>query len=131
VAAGCSDSTSPEDVTAADLVGTWEATAFEVTAVGGGASMDVIALGGSMTLTAGANGAYTIDITFPGELPEVETGTFTVAEGVITIDPEGPDSTMSFDFTLSGNTLTLMGEDTMDLGAGDVPVTLEIVLQRQ
>jgi hypothetical protein len=121
VAAGCSDSTAPEDVTLADLVGTWNATRATFDEVAGDGTFDLIPdiPGVTVTLTIASSGAYTVTVSMPGESPEMETGTATVANGVITVTPSDPleDPYAIEIVSLSGDDMTLL--------------SLTIVLRRQ
>jgi hypothetical protein len=71
---GCGDSTG---VTEADLVGTWNATAFKFSDFGDPVmDFDVIGMGGSAQIVINANGTYTVTITIPNVGPDVATGTW-------------------------------------------------------
>jgi hypothetical protein len=140
VAAGCSDSTAPEEVTVDDLVGTWNATRATFDEVAGDGTFDAIPdiPGVSMSITVASGGAYTITTAAPGETPEVETGTLTVANGVITTTPSDPleDPEQIDILSLSGDGLTVFFEDeewdfTDDSVDNETPATLTVVLRRQ
>jgi hypothetical protein len=138
VAAGCSDSTAPEDITLADLVGTWNATSATFTPVGGGAGVEVVAQGFGLTITVTATGAYTLTVSFPGEADEVETGTMTVSNGRLTATPNDPleDPEVIDIVSLSGDNLTLFFDDeefdfTDDSIDNETPATLTIVMVRE
>ncbi len=137
VAAGCSDSTAPEDITLAALVGTWSATSATFSEVGGSGFEDAIALGATMSITVGPSGSYSINVTVPFEDPEVETGTLTVTGGVITATPTDPleDPETIEIVSLSGDNLTLFFADeewdfTDDQIDNETPATLTIVMRR-
>jgi hypothetical protein len=129
LATACSDSTAPTDVTADDLVGTWEATAVTFSVLGS-PPIDVLALGGGVTLVIRDNSTYTV--TFDdGETSEVENGTYTVSAGVITITPtEGEPEELTI-VSLEGNTLTLSMTAVEEVGEVEVSGTMTMVLERQ
>jgi hypothetical protein len=59
------------------------------------------------------------------------SGTVTVSGNSITItDDSSPGDAAVGTFTLSGNTLTITAQDEFDFGAGEVPATLVLVMQR-
>ncbi len=136
----CSDSTdpdsigpesTPEEITAA-LAGTWTATSFVFTNVANSSeTFDMIANGGSFTLTLTADGQFTGTLTGPGE-NETFGGTY-VAQGanLILTDELEPDSE-TVAFTLSSNTLTITGDDEFDFDEDgtDEAAIMTIVLQR-
>lgn len=132
-AMGCGDSTEPQgDVTIADLVGSWNATSIVYTNDATGQSVSAFLFGARLQITVAANGTYTGSVTEPGGAPQAITGTITVQGNAITItDDAAPGDDAVGTFTLSGNTLTITAQDEFDFGAGDVPATLVIVLQRQ
>jgi hypothetical protein len=137
VAVGCSDSTAPEDVTLADLVGTWNATSATFDEVAGDGLIEVIGtFGVSMSITIASSGAYTITVTVPGEAPDVETGTATAANGVITATPSAPgeDPEVIQIRSLSGNDMTLyFADEEFDFNddGTETDATLTVVLRRQ
>ncbi len=106
-AVGCSDSTDPGDVTGNDLAGTWDATSVVFTPDAGGTAVDVVPLGFGLEITFNAEGGYTATFTEPGEAPDLEIGTYTVVNGVLTLTPVGEDAeTMTID-SFSGSTMVL------------------------
>jgi hypothetical protein len=140
VAVGCSDSTAPADVTLADLVGTWNATRATFDEVAGDGTFDAIPdiPGVSMSITIASSGAFTISMAVPGEAPEVETGTLTVANGVITLTPSAPlEDPYAIDIlSLSGDDMTVFFDDeewdfTDDSVDNETAATLTVVLRRQ
>ena len=131
LATACSDSTAPTDVTADDLVGTWEATALTFSVLGS-PPIDILALGGGVTLVIRADDTYTA--TFDdGESVDVENGTYTLSAGVITITPdEAPEDAEELTIvSLEGNTLTLSATEVEEVGEVEVSGTLTMVLERQ
>jgi hypothetical protein len=92
----------------------------------------------SLSITVAASGAYTITASFPGEQPEVETGTLTVSGGVITATPSDPlEDPQPIDIvSLSGDNLTLFFDDeewdfTDDQIDNETAATLTIVMVRE
>lgn len=131
--AGCDSAIDPADITVTDLVGTWTATRFQFTELGGGTTLDLIQNGGSATLTLAATGALTGAIAFAGQSDTID-GTVSVAGGKLTLT-EGGEVTV-FDIALDGNTLTLTTDDAafdfpLDDVDGPVPASLVIVATRQ
>lgn len=137
VAAGCSDTIDPADITLQDLVGTWNATKVEFTPDAGGAPFDLIANRGSATLTLTAEGTLTGSFTFAGQSDEID-GTVSLANGRLTLTEPGegsdpPDVTV-FDVSLSGNTLTLTSDDVefdFNFDGQDEPASVVIVGEKQ
>ncbi len=121
---GCGDSTG---VTEADLVGTWNATAFKFSDFGDPVmDFDVIGMGGSVQIVIAANGDYTVTTTIPGVGPDVATGTWVLQGGDLLIltgtgETDGTEMTVG----LSGTTLTVHSTDLMfDFGNGEIPAQL-------
>ena len=133
-AAACSDSTAPADVTAADLAGTWDATSVVFTPDAGGTAVDVVLLGFGFEITFNAEGGYTATTDVPGEDPDVEIGTFTVANSVITLTPVGEDAeTLTID-SLSGSTLVVTDSNAeFDFDDDDVeePANMTATMAKQ
>jgi hypothetical protein len=61
---------------------------------------DLVALGGSLTLTVEANGDYTATIQPPGAQPETETGSVTLEGNVLELVVDGVPGSVEFEFTL-------------------------------
>jgi hypothetical protein len=117
------------------LAGTWNATKFEYVEVANPANkIDVIPLGGTLTVVLTGAGAFTAASTFPGEAPFNAAGTWSASADVFTLNfTSGMSGTQQFDFSLSGNTLTLNGADAeFDFDDDDVddPAKLNLVLVR-
>ena len=135
LALGCGgdEGTGPGGITIADLAGTWDATTATFEGVVGSGFVDVIADGGSVTLTITGDGRFTFVLTLPGESPETASGTMHFEEDalVMTFDDD-PSDAVFFIFFLSDDTLTLAGEDEFDFDDGvDEPAILTLVLQRR
>jgi len=126
--AACSDSTVPE----ADLVGTWNATAFVFSDFGDPVTdFDVIDEGGTVTIVIRADDTFTITFTIPGSAPETDGGAWSVDGDRLVFDAGTVDE-MSFDITLSGNTLTIYSDDVeFDFGGGEEPAQVEATFVRQ
>ena len=87
--------------------------------------------GDHLTLTLGADGSYTFAFTFPGELDENETGTYTVDGNTLTTVPVETDAG-EFTVDRDGDTMTLTGLDTSDFGeqGNEEAATIVITLTR-
>ncbi len=107
-AAGCQSSTGPEDTES--FVGTWNATKAEYTsAANPGTKVDIVA-GGSTAVLVFGSAAFTLTITDPGESPVVAGGTWSASTDVLTLTwTSGNSGESQFDYTLSGDNLTLEG----------------------
>jgi hypothetical protein len=126
------DGTGPP---AAELTGSWEATAAEVTTTDGSAvTVDVLALGGAFALTLSGDGSFTVQVALPGEPGESWSGSWTALGDVLRLDfTSGLMGRCEFDMTLAGNELTLRGADTefdVDGDGQEEPVQLDLVLRR-
>lgn len=154
---GCDDATGVE---IADLAGVWNATQFEYSEIGGaGFSIDAITQAqGTVTLDVQANGSFTGTVRIPGlTVNPADGSTVTIPIGGtislindsnLAIDFNSATEALGFfgdfdaAFTLSGDTLTFINEDTQfdfpdalevqALGAarGPVPVDLTVTLVR-
>jgi hypothetical protein len=108
IAAACKSGTAPP---ANDFVGTWDAAKVEYASVGGMGTVDIVALGGTGTLQLNADKSATLTITPSGGAPQVTTGTWSNSIDVFNFTV-GAANGWSWDYTLSGGTLTLIGADT-------------------
>lgn len=133
VVVGCKgDSTG---TSLASIVATWTVTRADVISVANPATrLELVGgLGLTASLVLNANETFTLTSTFPGEQPDVETGTYTYTSGHLTLNPTNPSASDTFSFTLalSGNTMTLTGGTvSIDFGTGDQPATLNLTLTR-
>lgn len=133
IAGACDDDgTGPSP---ASLAGTWQATKVEYVEVANTANkVDIVPLGGTATLTLTEAGAFTAVSTFPGEAPFNAAGTWSVSSDVFTLNfTSGMSGTQQFDYSFSGNTLTLNGADSgydFDDDDQDEPAKLNLVLVR-
>lgn len=118
VAAGaivaCGGSSGPS---ADSLVGTWIASPAHASTFvefvdksNPSAKVELIALGGTVTLTLKQDKTFTLTVSIPGQSPEADQGTWSSSSDVLTLT-YSPTSNMQFDLGLSGNTLSLGGAD--------------------
>ncbi len=116
LAVGCTESTSPEELTIGDLAGTWVAESFEYTAVGNPAlQVDLIAGGGSFTMTISASGTFSGTTIYAAFGTVTYTGTLAVSNDILTqdFDEEGiPTLTW---------TITAFEDDSMTIEGGEGP----------
>ncbi|HEX7024324.1 MAG TPA: lipocalin family protein [Gemmatimonadales bacterium] len=133
--AACGDGgTAPDSST---FEGTWVATKVEYTSVANPATkVDVISLGGTLTVQFNAGGSYSSVMTVPGDPQQATNGTWSASVDVFTLHwvESGITNEMQFDYTLSGNTLTLVGADSdFDFAGTDtfVAAKLNVTLVRQ
>jgi hypothetical protein len=127
----CGDSTG---VTVNDLEGTWTATEMVFTSQADpSTSIDLVAAGGSLTLTIRADGTFTTAMREPGGEIDIDTGTVSVEGTVLTIAESGQGSPTAFSASRSGDNLTLTSSDEdYDFDGDDIEdeATLRILLQR-
>ncbi|MFH1679773.1 MAG: hypothetical protein ABIH26_03915 [Candidatus Eisenbacteria bacterium] len=114
----------PDLITIEDFAGTWNAAAFQMTANANPAMMlDLIAIGGSLTMISGATGAFTATALIPNpQTMELDTiplaGYYSLlSQDSVTIafTPEIPPlfTDLSVLFTLDEDTLDILNEDTL------------------
>ena len=121
--AACSDSTAP---TMESVAGTYTATTF--TLVEGTTTTDVLADGGSITLTLNAGGTTAGRVLVPeggeggGDFDEDLTGTWMLQGSTVTLDHVADTFLRDMSFTVSGNRLS--GQETFD------EVTISVVLTK-
>ncbi len=110
---GCSsddDNPGGSLFTIADLEGNWEATRAVFTSVNANPQLqiEVVANGGTSTLTVSVNGNFTLVVTPVGENPQITTGQFfavnNMLEAVLDTDP---NNSVIWGFQLSNNSLML------------------------
>ena len=121
------DSTGNSNVS---LLGTWTLTKFEfVNASNSAIKSDLIALGGSGTITFNANASWSVSLTVPSQGAFTSSGTYTETATTLTIvTNEVPPETSVFTKGLSAHILTLTGGSaTFNFGAGEVPATLNVI----
>ncbi|UCC82813.1 MAG: hypothetical protein JSW46_17890 [Gemmatimonadota bacterium] len=124
-------------LTAADLAGTWEATEFRfVSSPTPTDTIDVIASGGGLSATVQADASYELTLILPPELPEIHYGVVLLfGDMIVLIDEVDPDGSARFEYGLTGQTITLRGEDSIDFNDPpdeiDDPAVVEIVMELQ
>ena len=137
--------TGPDLITIADFAGTWNATEFRATSLDDPQiQFELVAAGGSMTITVQPDGAFTGTVSFPdpdtGQIVTIPvSGTFTLvsqteveADFALEIPPLLEDTTVEFE--LVGNTLTLHEDvTTFDFDFdGDIdPASFDATFVRQ
>ncbi len=114
---GCSESTSSEeDITIGDLVGTWTAQSVVYTAVENPTQQyDLVAGGGSLTMVIAADGTFIGTTILPDVMTWEYTGTFTILNKTLTqdFDEEGiPTLTW---------TITAFADNSMTIGGAQGP----------
>ncbi|MDH5196402.1 MAG: lipocalin family protein [Gemmatimonadota bacterium] len=127
----CSDSTG---VTQTDLVGSWNATEFVFSDFGDPVTdFDVLAGGGAVKFTFGADGSFTIVFTMPMSAPDTTGGTWVLqGSNRLIITDEGAIDGSELQISLSGTTLTVYSDDVeFDFGAGDIPAQLDATFVKQ
>jgi len=138
-AAACSDSgkaTGPEEVTMADLVGSWTAASQTYTNnAEPGINVDIINLGGEtrVTILDGGRARTWVDL---GTLSDEWDAQLAISGNTLTSTPaEATRSVRTWTFSLEGNVLTLTDAnwsfDFTLTGATGVSATEKIVLERQ
>ncbi len=139
---GCGDSSEPEVVTIADLVGSWTATSMLFTSQANPSLMlDLINpfVGGHLSITIAADGSFQGTFRESSQAAEESvSGTIAIQGNTITITfVQGLDEDVSGTFTLVGDVLTVSGtfqefDFTPTDGVDDPePADLVLVLQRQ
>jgi hypothetical protein len=92
------------------ITGTWQLTkVLFVSQANPQQSVDVIALGGTGTLTFNSDKTFSYTLTVPPAAPETTTGTWSLGGQVLTIVRDGFSGNVQFDITLAGQTLKLAG----------------------
>ena len=141
VAVGCSDSAAGPgpngEATPALLVGTWVGSSYVVTSVADATlSADLFDMGMTLTITF-TETDYSGLSTFPGDLDETFTGTYTISGLQITTNEVGQVDPEIFTYSLSGSILTMSGDDeTYDFSNGngnpkEEAVTFVMILNKQ
>lgn len=107
---GDDDSAGPVDN---DLVGTWDATAIQLTSVANpGTVLELISLGANGRLVLQSNGDFGLSVGVPGEPTVFGNGTWGATDVLTLTFGEGDiDGTWQFDIDLNGDTLRLTGAD--------------------
>jgi len=137
--AACSGSdkaAGPDEITIADLVGSWTASSLTFTNNGNpGQKLDLIALGGENRMTVLDGGRARTWLEF-GTFSDEWDAQLTISGNTLTSQPaEASRGVQTWTFSLEGNVLELSdtsSEFDFTLAGGDaVPATLVVVLIRQ
>jgi hypothetical protein len=133
VGVGCSsDSTGP--ASASDFVGDWLASSYVVTNIANTSqSEDLIAMEMTLSITF-TETTYSGTASFPGEVAETFSGTYTISGSQLTLNETGELEPETMTYTLSGNAMTLAGNDEeydFDNDGVDDPATFVMVLAKQ
>ena len=135
VAVGCSDSgNSTGPASPSDFAGDWLASSYVVTNVANSSqSEDLTVLGMTLSITF-TETTYSGTASFPGEVAETFSGTYTIDGNQLTLNETGELQPETMTYTLSGDTMTLSGDDEQydfdDDGQED-PATFTMVLAKQ
>lgn len=130
-----------DEITQADFEGSWTALEYTITPKDDpAAALELIGAGASFLFDADDEGNFSGEMGIPeplgGPMTIPSQGTFEVVDQEtvrLTFDPAVPPFLTSFTgpFELDGDTLTLTDEgSTFDFGAGEVPVTAIVNLER-
>ena len=76
---------------------------------------------------------YSGTVSFPGEVTETFSGTYTISGNQLTLNETGKLEPETMTYILSGSALTLSGDDTYDFDGDqqEDPVTFVMVLAKQ
>jgi len=129
---GDEDTTGPVNN---NLLGTWDATAIELTSVANpGTVVELISLGANGRLVLEADGGFGLSIGIPGELTEFGNGDWGATDVLTLTFGDGDiDGTWQFDIDLNGNSLVLTGADVewdFDEDGIEDPAKLDLTLVR-
>jgi hypothetical protein len=133
--ASCGDDDDTTGPVNNSLVGTWDATAIQLTSVANpGAVVELISGGANGRLVLQADGGFGLSVGIPGEPTEFGNGDWGVTD-VLTLEFGDGDiqGIWQFDIDLNGNTLQLTGADTewdFDEDGTDDPAKLNLSLVR-
>jgi hypothetical protein len=132
VAVGCNDSTSP--ALPSDFVGDWLASSYVVTNLANTSqSEDLTVLGMTLSLTF-TETTYSGTADFLDEVPEEFSGTYAISGNQLTLNETGELEPDMMTYTLSGNVMTLSGDDEhydFDDDGQDDLATFVMVLAKQ
>lgn len=123
-------STAPS---ASDVVGTWHATRVQYVSTTGLGTVDLIASGGTATLTLSADSTYEFRVTPTGGAEVVSSGTWSMSIDVMTVRETGVMGEMQFDMVVTASTLTLGGasaEFDFNGDGTDDPATVNLAFTR-
>jgi hypothetical protein len=134
--ASCGDDDDTTGPVNNGLVGTWDATAIQLTSVANpGTVVELISQGANGRLVLQADGGFGLSVGIPGEPTEFGNGDWGVTTDVLTLDFGDGDiqGIWQFDFVLNGNTLQLTGADAewdFDENGTEDPAKLNLTLVR-
>jgi len=113
-----------------DIAGNWKATHANFNS--DTLFFDVIAEGGTVTLSIQSNGRFTFTITLPDEPNDVSTGQLGFDEQWLAIGfDEDPGEYVYYFIELDKGILTLRGEAEFDYGdGGERPGSVDLVMER-
>jgi hypothetical protein len=129
VAAGCS-SDGGSGPSPSDVSGAWQLTKMQfVSQANPQLSVDLIAQGGTATMTIDADKTFVIILNAPSTPTETIAGTWSLSGSVLTMVRTGKSGDLQFQVTLTAQTIKLAGAsvefDVNDDGT-DEPATLNI-----
>ena len=136
VAVGCSDSgNSTGPASASDFVGDWLASSYLLTSIANTSLSEDLIVGQGMTLSITfTETTYSGTADFPGEPTDTFSGTYTIGGNQLTLNETGQGTPELMTYTLSGNAMTLAGNDEQydfnDDGVED-PATFSMLLAKQ
>jgi hypothetical protein len=132
VAVGCSDSTGP--ASPSDFVGDWLASSYVLTSIENTSlSADLIEFGMTLSITF-TETTYSGTSTFPDEAAESFSGTYTIEGNQLILNEVGELEPDTMTYTLSGNTLTMTGNDEefdFDDDGQEDPASFTMVFAKQ
>lgn len=121
-------------VTVEELEGEWSATEFDLVRQSPPAlSVDVLALGGTFSLTIAPDARHTLFVSLPDGTSTSQAGPAVVQGRRLFLVDEGESEDLLFEFTLSGDSLTLTTDDLEYDFSGDgtaEPARGALVLER-
>ncbi len=135
VAVGCSDSgNSTGPASPSEFVGDWLASSYVLTNIANTSqSEDLIGMGMTLSLTF-TETSYSGTADFLDEVPEEFSGTYAIDGNQLTLNETGELEPDTMTYTLSGNTMTLTGDDEhydFDENGQEDPATFVMVLGKQ
>ena len=134
VGVGCSSDSTTGPASGSDFVGDWLASSYVVTNIANTSqSEDLIGLGMALSLTF-TETTYSGTASFPGEVAETFSGTYTISGNQLTLNETGELEPETMTYTLSGNAMTLAGNDEeydFDNDGVDDPATFLMALAKQ
>ncbi len=135
VAVGCNDSgNSTGPASPSEFVGDWLASSYVVTSIANTSlSEDLVPLGLTLSITF-TETTYSGTAAFDGEPTDTFSGTYTISGSQLTLNETGQGTPDTMTYTLSGNAMTLSGDDEdhdFDEDGQDDPATFVMVLAKQ